>query len=113
MIDYISIGQRIREFRKAKSLTQERLAELSGIEPSNISHIERGATKASLPTLVAIANSLEISLDELVYASLKRSRHIYSDMLAELIQDMTEEELSAVVEIIKTTKKILRTRKQS
>ena len=51
-IDYQAIGVRIRRLRKAKGLTQQTLAELSEQEPSNISHIERGATKLSLPTLV-------------------------------------------------------------
>ena len=46
-IDYGIIGARVKELRKAKGLTQERLGELSGIEPSNISHIERGAAKLS------------------------------------------------------------------
>lgn len=39
-IDYSIIGAKIRELRKVKGITQERLGELSGIEPSNISHIE-------------------------------------------------------------------------
>lgn len=111
MIDYISIGKRIKELRKGKGLTQEKLAEMSGIEPSNISHIERGATKPSLPTLIAIANALGVTLDELVYASLKKSEHIYNEILAELTEDMTKEEFAAIVEIVKTTKRILRSRK--
>ncbi len=55
-IDYVSVGKRIRELRIKQGLTQNKLAEKSGIEPSNISHIERAATKLSLPTLVSIAN---------------------------------------------------------
>ena len=67
MIDYVIIGKRIKELRCAKGMTQAALAELSGVEPSNISHIERAATKLSLPTLVAIANALGATLDEIVY----------------------------------------------
>ena len=65
-IDYVSIGKRIRERRIVEKMTQAELAELSGVEPSNISHIERAATKVSLPTLLQIANALNVSLDELV-----------------------------------------------
>ena len=43
-IDYIAIGQRIREIRAKASLTQSTLAEKAGIEPSNLSRIERSAT---------------------------------------------------------------------
>lgn len=47
-IDYSEIGNRIRSKRKQAGMTQAALAEASGIEPSNISHIERAATKLSL-----------------------------------------------------------------
>lgn len=69
-IDYVSIGKRIKSFRNEKGWTQAVLAEKSGVEPSNISHIERAATKVSLPTLISIANALDVSLDEIVYNSL-------------------------------------------
>ena len=108
MIDYISIGKRIRELRKSKNWTQAVLAEKSGIEPSNISHIERGATKLSLPTLINIANALEASLDELTYGSLINNGHILSEQINEVVADCSAEEIKALIEIIKTTKNILR-----
>lgn len=111
MIDYVVIGKRIREIRMQKDLTQAALAEMSGIEPSNISHIERAATKLSLPTLVSIANALEVSLDELVYSNLKKSNHISCSMIDELLQDCSAAELKAIYEVIKTTKTVLRTQK--
>ena len=51
----MDIGRRICQHRKALGYTQQKLAEMSNQEPSNISHIERGATKLGLPTLVSIA----------------------------------------------------------
>lgn len=76
-IDYISIGEQVRTFRRQKGWTQEELAEASDVEPSNISHIERAATKVSLPTLLHIANALEVTLDELVFGSLAKSQNMY------------------------------------
>ena len=110
MIDYTAIGKRIRGARKAQGLTQERLAELSGIEPSNISHIERAATKLSLPTLVAIANSLGVTTDELLYESLLKNTHVSVKQIDELLSDCTPDELRSIVELIQTTKSILRSR---
>ena len=107
-IDYTAIGRRIRDCRRAKHLTQLKLGELAEIEASNISHIERGATKLSFPTLVRIANVLEVSLDELVYDNLSANSHVSCRALADLIQDCTGEELQASVEIVRTTKSILR-----
>lgn len=110
-IDYVSIGHRIREIRKAKRLSQATLAEISDVEPSYISHIERGATKASLITLIRIANALEVTLDELVYGSLVKSSHISVGLIDRLLSDCTPDEIKAIAEIIKTTKNILRRQK--
>ena len=110
-LDYKMIGNRISELRKKKGMTQAVLAELSEIEPSHISHIERAATKLSLPTLVAIANALEVTLDELVYNNLSKSTHVSSKIIAELIEDCSSDELFAIAEIVKAEKKILRMRR--
>ena len=111
MIDYVVIGTRIREIRKAKGLTQAQLAEMSCVEPSNISHIERAATKLSLPTLISIANALEVTLDELVYSNLKKSEHISMSLIDELLSDCTPAELKSIAEVVKTTKAVLRNSK--
>ncbi len=110
-IDYVTIGVRIRACRKAKGWTQAELAEHSGVEPSNISHIERAATKLSLPTLISIANALETTLDELVYGTLVKSEHISVKMIDELLADCTAEELKALAEVLRTTKSVLRTKR--
>ena len=110
MIDYKIIGERIRVLRIKKGYTQAYLAELSGIEPSNISHIERAATKLSLPTLVSIANALGATLDEIVYDNLEKSAHISQGEINSLLADCNDSELRALAEIIKTTKSILRKR---
>ena len=100
-VDYKDMGKRIREIRESKHMTQAALSELAGIEPSNLSHIERAATKVSLPTLINIANALEVSLDELVCGSLVKSEHIAVRQLNELLSDCTPDELQAVIEMVK------------
>ena len=109
-IDYVAIGKRIRAARKLKKWTQETLAENAACEPSNISHIERAATKLSLPTLIRIANALDRSLDELVYDNLTKNAHISNAMINELLKDCTPQELSSLVEMLKATKAVLRTK---
>lgn len=37
-LDYVALGERIRQRRQEKGLTQSYVAEQAGIEPSNISH---------------------------------------------------------------------------
>ena len=107
-LDYITIGKRIRQIRMERGWTQAALAEKSGVEPSNISHIERAATKLSLPTLIRIANALEVSLDELVYGNLVKSSHVSVKIIDEQLADCSAQELKALSEVIATVKKVLR-----
>lgn len=107
-IDYKSIGRNIKEFRIKKGLTQVKLGEKSGVEPSNISHIERGATKVSLPTLVSIANALGVSLDEIVYESITKNEHIIVNIINELLADCSASELLDISKIIKVTKDVIK-----
>jgi len=111
-VDYVSVGKRIKELRLEKRWTQAKLAEKSGIEPSNISHIERAATKLSLPTLISIANALEVTLDEIVFESLVKNAHISIKMIDDELSDCSPDELKSIFEVIKTTKAILKNGKK-
>lgn len=103
-LDYQAIGIRIRRLRKANGLTQQTLAEISGQEPSNISHIERGATKLSLPTLVNIANALGVTVDELLCDSLPATKSVYEKELAQLLSDCTHGERKVIIETVRALK---------
>ncbi len=112
-LDYKIIGKRIKDARCEKKWTQAYLAEMSGVEPSNISHIERAATKLSLPTLVSIANALDKTLDELVWGNLIKSSHVSIKVINDVLSDCSSDELVAISELIKTTKHILRDKNNS
>ena len=107
-LDYQAIGVRIRRLRKEQGLTQQTLAEISNQEPSNISHIERGATKLSLPTLVSIANALGVTVDELLCDSLPASRSVFESEAARVLSDCSHLELKIIMETIRTLKEKLR-----
>ncbi|QFT89119.1 HTH-type transcriptional regulator SinR [Bacillus sp. THAF10] len=55
------IGARIRKIRKLRGLTQEILAERTGLQDSYIGGIERGARNISLQTLEKLIIGLEIT----------------------------------------------------
>lgn len=65
-IDYIRMGKRIMERRKELHLTQEALAEQTGISASFMGHIERGSRIASLDTLLALCIALDVSMDYII-----------------------------------------------
>ncbi len=70
-MDYVDLGRRVRKQRIAAGWTQEKLAEQINVCTSFVGHVERGSRKASLETLVNIANTLNVSLDYLMAGSLE------------------------------------------
>ena len=66
------MGDRLREARQARGLSLRALAERLGVSPSLISQVETGRARPSVSTLYAIATSLGISLDELLFIDARR-----------------------------------------
>jgi transcriptional regulator with XRE-family HTH domain len=60
-----TVGNRIRELRKAKGWTQEQLAEAAGLHYSYIGGVERGDRNISLETLEKIMNGLQVPAEEI------------------------------------------------
>lgn len=59
---YRDVGLRIAQERKTKGWTQERLAEEVDLNASYLARIEAGARKATVETLLRIADALDLSL---------------------------------------------------
>lgn len=53
-------GERIRAFRKARNLTQEKLAEMAGLHPTFVSEIETGKANPSLAKIFCLAQALKV-----------------------------------------------------
>ena len=60
----MQIGERIRNLRLASELTQEELAERSGLTKGFISQIERDLTSISLDSLEDILTAMNSSLSD-------------------------------------------------
>lgn len=56
------IGKRIKELRLDNKLTQEKFAELCGLDRTYITSLERGQRNISIVNLEKITNALNISL---------------------------------------------------
>jgi len=59
------LGQRIRNYRIAKGLSQEKLAELSGCHPTYIGQIERAEKNATIESIEKISLALNVPLSKL------------------------------------------------
>jgi len=62
----IQLGRRIQNIRGKRRLSQTQLADMAGIGRAHLSQIENGAVAARIDTLYALAQALEMTLEELV-----------------------------------------------
>ena len=110
-IDYVDIGQRIRQKRLARGFTQEKLSELIGVGPSHMSHIEGGTTVPSFEVFIALLNALDCSADELLCREVKAAKPICENWLTELIEDCDPTEVKNLSDTLVFLKATLRRNK--
>lgn len=65
-MDKTSIARKIIHFRKLKGITQESLAEITGLNVRTIQRIESGEVDPRLYTLKSIADALGVNMEELL-----------------------------------------------
>jgi len=63
----VLIGGRIRDARKKKGISQQELANKTGIQNSSISAFENGKKSPGLHSLALIAKALNVSMDDLYF----------------------------------------------
>jgi transcriptional regulator with XRE-family HTH domain len=61
------LSEQIKKFRKEKNMTQQELAEKSGLSFTALTKIEQGkAIKPRIQTIEKLADALNVSIDKLV-----------------------------------------------
>jgi len=83
-------GKRVRELRKIRNLTQERLAEFLDIGPANVSYIETGRFSPSPENLVKLAKALNVEIYELyLFNGTKTSDEMKDEIVTAIENDET------------------------
>lgn len=108
MLNYRLIGKRIEEIRKMRRITQAELAELTNLSVSYINYIENAKRKASLQTLVIIANVMEITVDILLAGNQIFGRGEYRNDVYLLMEDCSNYEKRIIYEQVQSLKSTLR-----
>ncbi|WP_329564646.1 helix-turn-helix transcriptional regulator [Kitasatospora sp. NBC_01266] len=62
------VGDRIRRMRRDRHLSQEKLAEMTGVDRQTIGFYELGRTSPTLDQLVAISRALGVPLVNLLWS---------------------------------------------
>ncbi len=68
-----TVGERIREIREKRGMTQEKLAEAAGLSKSFLSEVENDKSNISSQILLRIANELGASMDYLLDGTVKEA----------------------------------------
>ena len=79
-----SIGSHIQTARRRASLTQEELSESIGVTSQYLSDLERGVVGTSIPTLIKICNSLNVSADYILFGSDSESDAVNSTLIEKI-----------------------------
>lgn len=96
------LGSRIKELRKLRGLSQEKLSEKINIDPKHLSRIEVGRGFPSLDTLERIAKVLNVELkDFFEFAHEAKSQKELKEALNSLLKETNEEGLRLLVKIIR------------
>lgn len=87
-------GQRLRELRTTKKLTQETVAELIDIKPENYSRIENGLSFPKPENIVKLSKVLDVEIAELFQFS-----HLndYEKILDAIIEKLKSDKETTVI----------------
>ena len=105
-IDYMKVGERVREKRKSDGFTQAQLAEEVDLSTEYICEIETGRKNASLAALARISAVLDVTVDELLYGGCSEDTSIRA--MAVVMKDCSDYERKVLCDNMKSLKLILR-----
>ena len=60
-------GQTLKEFRKKNNLTQDKVAQLTGLESKYISQIECGIAKGTISTMLKFCNAYNVTPNDVLH----------------------------------------------
>lgn len=95
----MNIGERLKALRKARGLSRNRLAQMSGVSQSYLSDIEAGKKNPTVEVLNRLCKALEISLVEF-FEETRKELHPDAARLAKIAEKLPPEERRALLSYI-------------
>ena len=96
-----ALGLRIKEFRERQKFTQEKLAELTGIDPKHLSRIENGRNYPSIETLEKLAENLDVSFEDIFQFGHLDNRDALAAKLNEKLSYLSDDKLKFIYKLVK------------
>ncbi len=96
-----AIGERIRQVREEKGMTQADLSEKSGLSLPRISVIELGRTEMKLSSFIRIAEALQTSADSLLRLDTDQIRKENAEEFSSILDSCNPQESEAIIRIVR------------
>ena len=95
------VGMRIKSLRRGKGYSQEKLAELAGINAKYLSSVERGEENPTLDLFVRLSHSLKVDIHEMFGIEYENQPpQVLRKKLQALIADIKDQDLSRAIRIL-------------
>lgn len=79
-VEIVEFGKKIQHYRKALGWSQEELAAMAGIEPKQVSKVERGASDIRLSTAIKLISALNIEPNDVIPFTIRPQAENKSDI---------------------------------
>jgi len=99
----IKFGKRIRQLRRSKDMTQERLAELANLSLQSVGEIERGRGNTTLLNIENLANALGAGVPALFdFGETDMTRRDAETELESLLRKCADSDLRALLAVARS-----------
>jgi len=88
------LGERIKEIRTARGLTQEELGHLANLHPSHMGQIERAERIVSVETVEKLVHALDISYEEIFEFAEVNRKHKESSIMLEIFDELSKQSVA-------------------
>ncbi|MDR0827098.1 MAG: helix-turn-helix domain-containing protein [Desulfovibrio sp.] len=95
------LGRRVRHFRTEKGLSQEKVAELSGISSKYMSDLERGEANVSVQVLERVAVNVGASAIDLLDNEHEAERKLLVQEIVSFLETTSDDKVKTVYRIMK------------
>ncbi len=102
MINYKKIGDRIRQYRSIRGITQEELAYMIGSSSAYICNVELGKKKPSLQMLSEIADAMNLTVNDFLYDRMPVDTDSITEILSLFNQEKQKRIILHLTEFIQT-----------
>lgn len=94
------LGQRIREQRRKKGWTMDKLAEKADLSVNYVGDLERGVKTPSLDTFIRIVEALDVPADVLIRDTAAPASYVADDELNRKLSRLTPGQKKAATDIL-------------